>query len=240
MGLAAAPFPSHLPARRPALVLPVVETSRPRGPGSACCCFHAQPFPPLPPPDQSGISAANLCGGNGAGREEGTSQGEVAPGGWGWLGCCIWTWHLPEPKKKNTRAGVFHRAPSSIPFVCCFFLQTCDGPEAAACCCRLQTKQGAFEGGFETWTPGGIPAGRKFNKQSRLAEGKICTHQIFERFFGLPSNGSCVSSFTALYSMVGKVWNTKCFHAWLCRKAFVQATAPLGASVSPVQPSVPS
>lgn len=146
----------------------------------------------------------------------------------------------PRAKKKTTRAGVFHRAPSTILFVCCFFLQTCDGPEAAACCCRLQTKQGAFEGGFETWTPGGIPAGRKFNKQSRLAEGKICTHQIFERFFGLPSNGSCVSSFTALYSTVGKVWNTKCFRAWLCRKAFVQATAPLGASVSPVQPSVPS
>lgn len=106
MGLAAAPFPSHLPARRPALVLPVVETSHPHGPGSACCCFHAQTFPPLPPPDQSGISAANLCGGNGAGREEGTSQGEVAPGGWGWLGCCMWTWHLPEPKNTHKSKGI--------------------------------------------------------------------------------------------------------------------------------------
>lgn len=146
----------------------------------------------------------------------------------------------PRAKKKPREQGYFTGPPPPSPSFAVFFLQTCDGPEAAACCCRLQTKQGAFEGGFETWTPGGIPAGSKFNKQSRLAEGKICTHQIFERFFGLPSNGSCVSSFTARCSPVGKVWNTKCFRAWLCRKAFVQATAPLGASVSPVQPSVPS
>lgn len=133
---AEAPFPSHLPARRPALVLPVVETSRPRGPGSACCCFHAQPFPPLPPPDQSGISAANLCGGNGAGREEGTSQGEVAPGGWGWLGCCIWTWHLPEPKKNPREQGYFTGPPPPSSSFAVFFCRRAMGrrlqPAAAA------------------------------------------------------------------------------------------------------------
>lgn len=60
-GLAGDHIPPCLLARWLSLMLPLVETGRSRSPGSVSWCFHAQTFPLLPPPDQSGISVTNLC-----------------------------------------------------------------------------------------------------------------------------------------------------------------------------------